>query len=78
MSDLLDTHRGENCNFLKRKNLHDKTVFEKSKPAETKMDASGLGNDYREFVELKGSIASNNLVELLRIHGNRVEYIELE
>ena len=27
------------------------------------MDASGLGNDYREFVELKGNIVSDNLVE---------------
>lgn len=27
------------------------------------MDASGLGNDYREFVELKGNIVSKNLVE---------------
>lgn len=29
----------------------------------SQMDESGLGNDYREFVELKGSIVSNNLVE---------------
>lgn len=27
------------------------------------MDEAGLGNDYREFVELKGTIVSNNLVE---------------
>lgn len=27
------------------------------------MDANGLGNDYREFVELKGTIVSDNLVE---------------
>jgi hypothetical protein len=29
----------------------------------SQMDANGLGNDYREFVELKGSIVSENLVE---------------
>lgn len=27
------------------------------------MDANGLGNEYREFVELKGNILSDNLVE---------------
>lgn len=27
------------------------------------MDANGLGNDYREFVELKGTIVSDNLVD---------------
>lgn len=27
------------------------------------MDENGLGNEYREFVELKGTIQSNNLVE---------------
>lgn len=29
----------------------------------SQMDANGLGNDYREFVELKGNIFSDNLVE---------------
>ncbi len=29
----------------------------------SQMDSNGLGNDYREFVELKGTIASDNLVE---------------
>lgn len=27
------------------------------------MDANGLGNEYREFVELKGTVVSDNLVE---------------
>ena len=27
------------------------------------MDSNGLGNDYREFVELKGNIVSDSLVE---------------
>lgn len=27
------------------------------------MDANGLGNDYREFVELKGTVTADNLVE---------------
>ena len=29
----------------------------------TQMDANGLGNDYREYVELKGTVVSDNLVE---------------
>ena len=29
----------------------------------SQMDANGLGNDYREYVELKGTVVSNNLVE---------------
>lgn len=29
----------------------------------SQMDANGLGNEYREFVELKGSIVSDNLIE---------------
>lgn len=29
----------------------------------SQMDANGLGNDYREFVELKGMVTSDNLVE---------------
>jgi len=29
----------------------------------SQMDANGLGNDYREFVELKGTVLSDNLVE---------------
>lgn len=29
----------------------------------SQMDSNGLGNDYREFVELKGKIVSNNLIE---------------
>lgn len=29
----------------------------------SQMDANGLGNDYREFVELKGAVISENLVE---------------
>lgn len=29
----------------------------------SQMDANGLGNDYREFVELKGTIVSDNLVD---------------
>ena len=29
----------------------------------SQMDANGLGNDYREYVELKGTVVSDNLVE---------------
>lgn len=29
----------------------------------SQMDSSGLGNDYREFVELKGRVVSDNLIE---------------
>ena len=29
----------------------------------SQMDANGLGNDYREFVELKGMVTSDDLVE---------------
>ena len=44
------------------KYMQTKTIAE-LKEMFNQMDASGLGNDYREFVELKGSIASNSLVE---------------
>ena len=43
--------------FMKTKTVSElKDMFEQ-------MDANGLWNEYREFVELKGSILSNNLVE---------------
>ena len=29
----------------------------------TQMDSTGLGDEYREFVELKGNIVANELVE---------------
>ena len=37
------------------------------------MDSNGLGNDYREFVELKGNIVSNSLVEA-PFSGRKVAY----
>ena len=41
------------------------------------MDANGLGNDYREFVELKGNIVSDNLVET-PFSNRKVAYCESE
>lgn len=56
----------------------------------SQMDGSGYGNGYREFVELKGKVVSNNLVEtpfsnrqvvycqskLLQVTETREEYID--
>lgn len=44
------------------KYMQTKTIAE-LKDMFSQMDASGLGNDYREFVELKGTVVSDNLVE---------------
>ena len=41
------------------------------------MDANGLGNEYREFVELKGNIVSDNLVET-PFSNRKVAYCESE
>lgn len=49
-------------NVTEIKYMKTKTVAE-LKEMFDQMDASGLGNDYREFVELKGAIVSDNLVE---------------
>ena len=43
-------------------NLKTKTISELNDMF-SQMDANGLGNDYREFVELKGTVVSDNLVE---------------
>lgn len=42
--------------------MQTKTISE-LKSMFNQMDESGLGNNYREFVELKGTVVSNNLVE---------------
>lgn len=39
------------------------------------MDENGLGNDYREYVELKGTVLSNNLVEA-PFSGKKVVYCD--
>lgn len=44
------------------KYLQTKTIAE-LKEMFSQMEANGLGNEYREFVELKGSVVSDNLVE---------------
>lgn len=44
------------------KYLQTKTISE-LKDMFNQMDQNGLGNDYREFVELKGTVVSDNLVE---------------
>lgn len=47
---------------LEMKYLKSKTISE-LKDIFNQMDSNGLGNEYREFVELKGNIVSDNLVE---------------
>ena len=43
--------------FMQTKSIADlKEMF-------NQMDSNGLGNEYREYVELKGNIVSNELVE---------------
>lgn len=49
-------------NVTEVKYMQTKTISE-LKDMFNQMDETGLGNDYREFVELKGSIVSDNLVE---------------
>lgn len=49
-------------NVTEIKYLKTKTISE-LKEMFNQMDANGLGNDYREFVELKGTIVSDNLID---------------
>ncbi len=49
-------------NVTEIKYMQTKTI-EELKEMFSQMDANGLGNEYREFVELKGNIVSDNLVE---------------
>ena len=49
-------------NVTEMKYMKTKTISELKDMFE-QMDSSGLGNEYREFVELKGNIVSDNLVE---------------
>ena len=49
-------------NVTEIKFMKTKTISE-LKDMFSQMDASGLGNDYREFVELKGNIVSDTLVD---------------
>lgn len=43
--------------YMKTKSIEElKNIF-------SQMEANGLGNEYREFVELKGNIVSDNLIE---------------
>lgn len=44
------------------KYMQTKTITE-LKDMFSQMDSNGLGNDYREFVELKGTVVSDNLVK---------------
>ena len=44
------------------KYMQTKTISE-LKDMFSQMDASGLGNDYREFVELKGTVVSDELID---------------
>ena len=49
-------------NVTEMKYMKTKTIAE-LKDMFAQMEANGLGNDYREFVELKGNVVSDNLVE---------------
>ena len=49
-------------NITEIKYMKTKTITE-LRDMFNQMDENGLGNDYREFVELKGTIVSDNLVE---------------
>lgn len=49
-------------NVTEIKYMQTKTIFE-LKDMFAQMDSNGLGNEYREFVELKGKVVSDNLVE---------------
>lgn len=49
-------------NIMEIKYMQTKSIAE-LKEMFNQMDANGLGNDYREFVELKGTVLSDNLVE---------------
>lgn len=55
------------------KYLQTKTISE-LKDMFNQMDANGLGNEYREFVELKGTAKSDNLVETPFSNKNVVYY----
>ena len=55
--------------FMQTKSIEDlKEMF-------NQMDSNGLGNEYREYVELKGNIVSNELVET-PFSNRRVAYCE--
>ena len=56
------------------KYMQTKTIAE-LKDMFNQMEANGLGNEYREFVELKGNILSDNLVET-PFSNRRVAYCE--
>lgn len=49
-------------NVMEMQYMQTKTIRE-LKESFQQMDATGLGNDYREFVELKGTVVSDNLIE---------------
>lgn len=49
-------------NVTEMKYMQTKTIAELNDMF-NQMDTNGLGNDYREFVELKGKVVSDNLVE---------------
>ena len=49
-------------NVTEIKYMQTKTISE-LRDMFSQMDANGLGNEYREFVELKGTVVSDNLVE---------------
>lgn len=49
-------------NITEIKYMQTKTISE-LKDMFNQMDSNGLGQDYREFVELKGTVVSNSLVE---------------
>jgi len=49
-------------NVMEMQYMQTKTIHELNDMFQ-QMDATGLGNDYREFVELKGTVVSDNLIE---------------
>lgn len=49
-------------NVTEMKYMQTKTISELNEMF-AQMDENGLGNDYREFVELKGTVVSDNLVD---------------
>lgn len=63
-------------NVTEIKYMRTKTISE-LKEMFNQMDENGLGNDYREFVELKGTIVSDNLVET-PFSTRKVAYCESE
>lgn len=61
-------------NVMEIKFLQTKTIAE-LKDMFSQMDTNGLGNEYREFVELKGTVVSDNLVET-PFSNKKVSYYE--